>query len=69
MGLHRIRGALANLGHEIGGNTVKRLLCDHGITPAPERSQRTPWQTFLQAHWNGLGRVIYSRSKYSHWTG
>ncbi len=53
-GYTRIRGALANLGHEIARNTVKRILQDHGIEPAPERSQRMPWKTFLQAHWEGL---------------
>ena len=35
----RIRDALAILGHEIGRNTVKRILFDHGIAPAPERSR------------------------------
>ena len=50
----RIRGALANLGHHIARNTVKRILHDHGIAPATERNQRTPWKTFLQAHWEGL---------------
>ena len=53
-GYTRIRGALANLGHHIARNTVKRILHDHGIAPAPERNQRTPWKTFLQAHWEGL---------------
>ena len=53
-GYTRIRGALANLGHNIARNTVKRILHDHGIAPAPERNQRTPWKTFLQAHWEGL---------------
>ena len=24
------------------------------MAPAPERGQRTPWKTFLQAHWGGL---------------
>ena len=33
---------------------MKRILRDHGIDPAPERSRRTPWKTFLQAHWDGL---------------
>ena len=33
---------------------MKRILQDHGIAPAPERNQRTPWKTFLQAHWEGL---------------
>ena len=53
-GYTRIRGALSNLGHEIARNTVKRILHDHGIDPAPERTLRTPWKTFLQAHWEGL---------------
>ncbi len=48
-GYTRIRGALANLGHTIARNTVKRILKDHGIEPAPERGRRTPWKTFLQA--------------------
>ena len=53
-GYTRIRGALANLGHDIARNTVKRILRDHGIAPAPERARRMPWTTFLQAHWDGL---------------
>ena len=44
-----------HLGHEIARNTVKRILLDHGTEPAPERSGRTPWKTFLQAQWDGLG--------------
>ena len=62
-GYTRIRGALANLGHEIARNTVKRILQDHGIEPAPERSRRTPWKTFLQAHWEGLAAPICSPSR------
>jgi len=53
-GYTRIRGALANLGHDLARNTVKRILDDHGIDPAPERARRTPWKVFLQAHWDGL---------------
>ncbi len=53
-GYTRIRGALANLGHTIARNTVKRILLDNGMEPAPERSRRTPWKTFLKAHWEGL---------------
>ena len=56
-GYTRIRDALANLGHRIARNTVKRILQDHGIEPAPERSRRTPWKTFLEAHWEGLAAV------------
>ena len=53
-GYTRIRGALSNLGHTLARTTVKRILHDHGIDPAPERSRRLPWKTFLQAHWEGL---------------
>ena len=52
-GYTRIGGALANLGHEMVEHG-EPMLHDHGIAPAPERSQRTPWKTFLQAHWAGL---------------
>ena len=53
-GCTRIRGALANLGHDIARNTVKRILHDHGIEPAPERARRMRWKAFFQAHWDGL---------------
>ena len=52
-GYTRIRGAMRNVGHDIGRTTIRRILADHGIEPAPERSQRTPWKTFLKAHWGG----------------
>ena len=53
-GYIRIRGAHSHLGHEIARTTVKRILHDHGIDPAPERSRRLPWKTVLQAHGEGL---------------
>ena len=49
-GYTRIRGALRNLGHELGRSTIKRILADAGMEPAPERSKRTSWATFLKAH-------------------
>jgi putative transposase len=53
-GYTRIRGALANLGHEVGRNTTKRILKDAGMEPAPERGRRTQWKTFIREH---LGAV------------
>lgn len=53
-GFTRIRGALRNLGHDVGRNTVKRILTTHGIEPAPERQKRIPWNTFLKAHWGAI---------------
>jgi transposase InsO family protein len=50
-GYTRIRGALRNLGHEIGRNTIKRILAANGIEPAPARRKGMSWQTFLKVHW------------------
>jgi transposase InsO family protein len=47
-----IRGALLKIGHEVGRNTIARILEDHGIEPAPRRRGRMSWKTFLQAHWD-----------------
>ena len=65
-GYTRIRGALSNLGHEIARTTVKRIRHDHGIDPAPERSRRMPWKTFLQAHWGPHGlRSVHRRGAHA----
>ncbi len=53
-GYTRIRGGLKSLGHEVARNTIKAILKDRGIAPAPERGTHTPWKTFLAAHWDGL---------------
>jgi hypothetical protein len=53
-GYTRIKGALQNLGHEIGQNTIKRILQEHGIEPATERGKRMPWSKFIKAHLGAL---------------
>lgn len=53
-GYTRLRGALKNLGRELGRNTIKRILADHGIAPAPERSKSMSWSTFIKAHWGSI---------------
>ena len=53
-GYTRLRGALKNLGHELGRNTIKRVLADHGIAPAPERGRSMSWSTFIKAHWGAI---------------
>ena len=58
-GYTRIRGALRNLGHDVGRNTVKRILAPHGIEPAPERRKRIPWSTFLKAHWGAIAATDF----------
>ncbi|MFQ5932449.1 MAG: integrase core domain-containing protein [Nitrospiraceae bacterium] len=58
-GYTRIRGALRNLGHRIGRNTIKRILKENGIEPAPERSKGMPWDTFLKAHWGAIAAADF----------
>jgi len=53
-GYTRIRGALANLGHDVGRGTIANIFHEHGIEPAPERDRHTRWSTFLKAHWECL---------------
>ena len=60
-GYTRLRGALKNLGHELGRNTIKRLLAEHGIAPAPERGKSMSWSTFLKAHW-GCAFYLFIRA-------
>ena len=53
-GYTRIKGALADPGHEVSRGAIANILKRNGIEPAYERSKRTPWRTFLKAHWETL---------------
>ena len=53
-GYTRIRGALANLGYQVGRGTIARILEENGVDPAPERDAHTRWSTFIKAHWEIL---------------
>ncbi len=53
-GYDRIAGALANLGHEIRGQTVGNILKRHGIPPASERKKTTTWREFIRSHMDVL---------------
>jgi transposase InsO family protein len=56
-GYTRIQGALRNLGHEIGCNTIKRVLVENGLDPAGERG--TTWKAFLRAHWGAIAATDF----------
>jgi putative transposase len=58
-GYTRIRGALYNLGHEIGRNTIKRILLDNGLDRAPLRGRTMSWDTFLKAHWGAIAATDF----------
>src|SRR5271167_3101943 len=53
-GYTRIHGALYNLDIRIGRGTIRRILKDHLIEPAPTRGRRIPWSVFLKTHWRTI---------------
>ena len=58
-GYTRLLGALRHLGHELGRNTVKRILLERGVEPAPERRRRSSWKTFIKAHWEAVAAADF----------
>jgi transposase InsO family protein len=58
-GYTRIRGALYNLGHDIGRNTIKRILLENGLDPASLRGKAMSWETFLKAHWGAIAATDF----------
>ena len=68
-GYTRIRGALQHLGHDVARNTIKAILQNQGIEPAPERGTKTPWKTFLAAHWDGLAAADFFTVEVLTWRG
>ena len=68
-GYTRIRGALYNLGHDIGRNTIKRILLDNGFDPAPLRHKGMSWETFLKAHWGAIAATDFFSVEVLTWKG
>ena len=58
-GYTRLRGALSNLGHEVGRNTIRRILQEQGIDPAPTRTRRYSWDTFIRAHFDAIAAAYF----------
>ena len=66
-GYTRIRGALENLGYNVGRNTIKRILLENGFDPAGFR--RTTWSTFLRAHWGAIAATDLFTVEVATWRG
>ena len=58
-GYTRIRGALSNLGHDVSRGAIATVLREHGLEPAPERTNRTTWREFLAAHWDVMAAADF----------
>ena len=56
-GYLRMRGVLANLGHEVARTTIANVLKRHGIEPGPER--KSTWAEFLRSHWDVMAATDF----------
>ncbi len=67
-GYTRIRGALHNLGHELGRNTIKRILLENGFDPARFLRWGMSWKTFLKANWGAIAAMdLFSVEVLTRW--
>jgi len=64
-GYTRIRGALFNLGHEVARNTIKSILKENGLEPAPERGRHSSWHTFIKSHLGAIAGADFFTVEHS----
>jgi hypothetical protein len=43
-----------NVGYAVSRNTIKRILKEQGIEPAPLRRRQYSWATFIKAHFGAI---------------
>ena len=53
-GFTRIQNELRRLGRRVAASTVRRVLREHGIPPAPKRADTLTWRRFLKTQAAGL---------------
>jgi transposase InsO family protein len=54
-GYTKLRDALrTGLKMEISRTTIANILAEEGQVPAPERTRKRSWKSFLKSHWNTL---------------
>ena len=68
-GYDRIVGALANLGHQMSGQTVGNILRRHNLAPASERRRTTTWKEFIQSQVNVLAGADLFTVEVLTWRG
>ena len=68
-GYTRLPDVMFTLGHEIGRTTVRRILAEDGIEPAPERCKHMPRAPFLKAHWGTIDAMHFFKVEVMTSTG
>ncbi|MEZ5654255.1 MAG: integrase core domain-containing protein [Burkholderiaceae bacterium] len=63
----RIAGMLRELGHAIARSTVRQILKDAGIPPAPER--QTSWRQFLKTQASAIAAIDFFATEVWTWSG
>ncbi len=58
-GYTRIEGALKNLGHAVGRSTIRRIMLENGLDPAPKRQKGMSWAEFLRIHWEQIAAADF----------
>ena len=66
-GYTRLCDVLRGLGRDISRSTIKRILLERGLEPAPERSKRLPWKAFLKAHWGAIAAADFFSVEVMTW--
>lgn len=59
-GYDRIADAVGNVGYKISDESVRKILKEKGIEPAPDRKRQTTWSTFLNSHWEVLTAIDFT---------
>jgi hypothetical protein len=68
-GYTRLCGALKNVGYTVGRNTIKRILEEQGIEPAPLRRRRYSWVTPIKAHLSATTAADFFTVEVLSWVG
>jgi hypothetical protein len=68
-GSNKVVGALKNLGYTISDVTIDNIRQRNAIDPAPERGKNTSWDTFIQAHREGLIAADFFTTEVVTWRG
>ena len=58
-----------NVDVKVGRGTIRRILKDHLIEPAPLRGRRISWSAFLKAHWRALAASDFFTVEVWNWKG